>query len=133
MKYGETLYTTGTPDGVKWSKEEYERKIAYYGKDFLSAYIVDGEFLRELIEENLKIASTAEENFFEACRAYKQTIVRVLTETLEQLRIDYVENPMTGDIVFFATADEFAILDFEGIRKYDFHWATKDDCWIQRS
>ena len=129
LKYGEKLYTIGTPDGVMWTKEKYEQKVAYYGEKVLSRYIVDGEFLREKAESHYKTITTAEGNFLEACKAYKQTIVHELTEPLKQLGIDYVENPITGDVVFFATADELAMLDFDGIKEYFFHWATEDDCW----
>lgn len=53
LKYGEALYTTGTPDGEKWTKEFYEQRVEVFGKDLLSKYIVDGEFLRKSVESDM--------------------------------------------------------------------------------
>jgi hypothetical protein len=53
LKYGEALYTTGTPDGEKWTKEFYEQRVEFFGEDLLSKYIVDGEFLRKSVESDM--------------------------------------------------------------------------------
>ena len=53
LKYGEALYTTGTPDGEKWTKEFYDQRVEFYGEDLLSKYIVDGEFLRKSVESDM--------------------------------------------------------------------------------
>ena len=53
LKYGEALYTTGTPYGEKWTKEFYEQRVEFYGEDLLSKYIVDGEFLRKSVESDM--------------------------------------------------------------------------------
>lgn len=53
LKYGELLYTTGTPGGEKWSKELYDSRMEYYGRDFIDRYIVDGEFLFGLLNDDL--------------------------------------------------------------------------------
>ena len=41
------LYEEGLPDGTRWDKDFYERRIAFYGEALLARYIVNGEFLRE--------------------------------------------------------------------------------------
>ncbi len=53
LKYGELLYTVGTPEGEKWSRELYDKTIEELGEEFISQYIVDGVFLKEkaLIDE----------------------------------------------------------------------------------
>lgn len=53
LKYGELLYTTGTPDGERWAKELYDSRIEYYGRDLIDRYIVDGEFLFGLLNDDL--------------------------------------------------------------------------------
>lgn len=53
LKYGELLYTTGTPSGERWAKEFYDTTVEYYGKDFIDRYIVDGKFLYELLSADL--------------------------------------------------------------------------------
>ncbi|MBQ3228053.1 MAG: hypothetical protein IJB43_05670 [Clostridia bacterium] len=52
LKYGELVYTVGTPDGEKWAKELYDERIEYYGEELLSKYIVDGEFYKAQVEED---------------------------------------------------------------------------------
>ena len=47
LKYGEAVYTTGTPDGTKWGKELYDARVEFFGEELLSKYIVDGEFLKD--------------------------------------------------------------------------------------
>ena len=52
--YGEALYTTGTPEGERWSKELYEKTVAEFGEDFLACYIVNGELKRDLLEQEIE-------------------------------------------------------------------------------
>lgn len=49
LKYGDALYTTGTPDGIKWPEKRYNEALEYYG-DLINTYIVDGEFLRDKLQ-----------------------------------------------------------------------------------
>ena len=56
LKYGTDVYETGTPDGIRWSKEQYEERIFFYGESFLAKYIADGVFRSDLAEEDLKQA-----------------------------------------------------------------------------
>lgn len=57
LKYGESLYTTGTPEGELWSQERYSYKTQkYYGEQMLDSYIVNGEFLRGKLESDLAYA-----------------------------------------------------------------------------
>lgn len=58
LKYGKALYETGTPDGAKWSKALYDDKVAYFGEELLGKYIVDGEFLREALENDIAALPT---------------------------------------------------------------------------
>ncbi|WP_366509092.1 dockerin type I repeat-containing protein [Ruminococcus sp.] len=62
LKYGEALYTTGTPDGEKWTKDFYEQRVDFYGEEFLAKYIVDGEFLRDKVVSDMAEITTKENN-----------------------------------------------------------------------
>lgn len=53
LKYGEALYTTGTPTGEKWTKENYERTVAYYGNEIIQKYIVNEEFLKSKLSADI--------------------------------------------------------------------------------
>ena len=72
LKYGDLVYTTGTPEGEKWAKELYDERIEYYGEELLSKYIVDGEFSKAQVEEDSSNAITeAEQLEIMADDAYK--------------------------------------------------------------
>ena len=62
LKYGEALYTTGTPDGEKWTKDFYEQRVDFYGEEFLAKYIVNGEFLRDKVVSDMAEITTKENN-----------------------------------------------------------------------
>lgn len=53
LKYGTDLYTKGTPDGEKWTREMYEERVNYYGAYFLEQYIVNGSLLLSKIEQEM--------------------------------------------------------------------------------
>ena len=55
LKYGDLLYTTGTPDGEKWSKSLYDERVAFYGEDFIAKYIVNGEVQTDLLNEDYTV------------------------------------------------------------------------------
>ena len=62
LKYGEALYTSGTPDGEKWTKDFYEQRVDFYGEEFLAKYIVNGEFLRDKVVSDMAEITTKENN-----------------------------------------------------------------------
>ena len=72
LKYGDLVYTIGTPKGEKWAKELYDERIEYYGEELLSKYIVNGEFNKVQVEEDSSNAiATAEQLGIMADDAYK--------------------------------------------------------------
>lgn len=133
LKYGEALYKTGGPDGVKWAKELYEKRVAMYGEELLSKYIVDGEFLKAEVEAEVERrlngyhpARDAEEEAFNAFKVYAK---EKLIKELEQANVDYEIQTETGYVVFFVTAEEFAALSFENSDRCWFHWASNGRIW----
>ena len=62
LKYGEALYTTGTPEGERWAKTLYDERVAYYGMEFLARYIVEGELMTETLEREAQQYLTEYEN-----------------------------------------------------------------------
>ncbi|MBO5000357.1 MAG: hypothetical protein J6C58_05940, partial [Bacteroidaceae bacterium] len=79
LKYGELLYTTGTPDGEKWAKSFYDERVAFYGEDFIEKYIINGEVQTDLLNEDY---ATCQERFSEIAEeinalinAYKESYV----------------------------------------------------------
>ena len=111
LKYGEALYTTGTPDGEIWARDLYESKIAYYGTELLSKYIVNGNFLADQVAADLALAqnATAAQNAYdEAVSAfYSQTVAAAVSA----FSAKGLSCSVTGHgILFFASADRFARL-----------------------
>ncbi len=47
LKYGEALYTTGTPEGEKWAEELYWEEVEYIGQELLDQYVIEGVFYKE--------------------------------------------------------------------------------------
>lgn len=78
LKYGEALYTTGTPEGVKWDKDYYDETVSFIGKELIEEYIVDGEFLRDKAERDHETACNeleAERELYEQAFYDYDTIV----------------------------------------------------------
>ena len=128
LKYGDAVYTTGTPDGEGMAKEFYEERLAWYGEELLSRYIVDGEFLKEELEAEVERrlngyhpARDAEE---EALEAGKKQAIAELKPILDSLGLDYEEQIDAGELVFFATADEFVALPKDAVCG-TCHWAAR--------
>ena len=128
LKYGEALYTTGGPDGVKWAKAFYEERVAMYGEELLSKYIVDGEFLKAEVEAEIECRLNgyhpARDAYDEAFDAAINHAVVQFKAVLDSLGLDYQEQTNADELVFFATADEFVALPKEA-GCGDFHWASK--------
>ena len=128
LKYGEALYTTGGPDGVKWAKELYEKRVAMYGEELLSKYIVDGEFLKAEVEaeveRRLNGYHPARDAYDEAVDAAKRHAIAQLKTVLDSLGLDYEEQINAGELVFFATVDEFLALPTDAVCG-TCHWAAK--------
>ena len=88
LKYGETLYTTGTPEGVKWDKDYYDETVSFIGKELIEEYIVDGEFLKDKAERDYETAcnelETERELYEQALYDYETLIYDPLMKQLEE-------------------------------------------------
>ena len=73
LKYGEALYKDGAPDGTKWTREVYEKTVAYYG-DLFDKYIKNGELLENELLGEIKAVENAraelDRTFDEIASAY---------------------------------------------------------------
>ena len=126
LKYGEALYETGTPDGIIWDRRLYEDKIAYYGEELLSRYIVDGEFLREELENDLHdrkntASAQAEEAYGRAYAAYLDEFMPKLAEELTAGGISCKRMPeRNGCLLLTVTAAELENLPLENPEDWTF-------------
>ena len=126
LKYGDALYTTGTPTGEKWTKELYDETIETIGEDIIAKYIVDGEFLAEKLEADIAQCSeneTCRIAYEEACNAYYEFAVNEAARFLEEQNINYEKRNGT-ELVFFITADEFVSFSLNNV--LHFGLASKD-------
>ena len=119
MKYGEVLYTTGTPDGQKWTKEWYEDRTAYFGAEMLEKYIADGEFRKAQLEADLAaLKQQYQAAYSEAEAACYQdmtaSIIRMLAAQNIRCELSASPNRMVMEI----TADEFAALNMEHVTAF---------------
>ncbi|WP_295073495.1 dockerin type I repeat-containing protein [Ruminococcus sp.] len=119
LKYGELLYTTGTPDGEKWAKELYEQRVGFYGDEFLAKYIINGEFLRDKVEADIKNFSNAPHNALaEALKAYKKSMIQDSIEQLKQQNIRYEYSEASDELIIKVTSEEFKSLSIENVLYY---------------
>ena len=117
LKYGTALYETGTPDGEKWAKEFYEERIAYYGEELLSTYIVNGEFLKDKAEQDMNIAKENETSEYkDAEDAYKNAIHAYMTEIAAKVNGEAAGNC----IIIYMTKKQFSAFTVDDIEKWTF-------------
>ncbi|SEH79430.1 hypothetical protein SAMN02910265_02740 [Ruminococcus flavefaciens] len=119
LKYGEMVYTTGAPNGMKWTQEWYEDRVEYFGEELLSKYIVDGEFLEE--ELRLDINELMKENRIandEAEKAYYRYIANEAVKQLDKqgIRYEYMNDPKR--LVIYVTSEEFKALSLDNVARY---------------
>ncbi|MCH5197186.1 MAG: hypothetical protein J1F28_10745 [Oscillospiraceae bacterium] len=133
LKYGEALYLTGTPDGVKWAKEYYDRTVSEIGEELLSKYIVDGEFLKDELARDIETECAEREKardaFEKAYNEHRADACKTLMKQLEARGI-YCElkSGLNGLIIYISKAD-FAELTLENPENWVFGLASKDsDC-----
>ena len=129
LKYGETLYQTGTPDGEKWAQSLYEETIEFFGEDLLSKYIVDGVFLKEKVEADIDAAQsekTAQNAYELACCKYFEQTINATAKQIDPQAIDYDIIDDADFLIIFASENEFAALSFDGIENWYFSFAVED-------
>lgn len=140
LKYGEKLYTTGTPDGVIWPKELYENVVAQYTEVFLDKYIADGIFLKDKVAEDLLILAEkpAESQFNDAVAAYLLEKTQYVQNVLQKNGISCDTLWMSDGsvaalggvaLVLYATQEQFQNIEPDelGVKKSDvvFTFAAK--------
>ncbi len=120
LKYGEAL-VSGAPNGEKWAEPLYNERIEYFGEDLLAKYIVDGEFLKEKVEEDMaeyaEYERIARESYDTARKAYFRYFADEVIKQLEKQNVSYERNSET-DLTVFVSADEFITLSLDNVRDY---------------
>lgn len=120
LKYGELLYTTGTPDGEKWAKSLYDERVAFYGEDFIAKYIVDGEVQTDLLNEDYTVCQNRfteiSEEIVELINAYNSSYVDDLEDIF--VRSGTCTIVRNGSVFLFIQKDELAKLNVEGKDDY---------------
>ena len=124
LKYGETLYTTGTPGGEKWAKELYEERIRFYGEDILNQYIIDGEFLKDKLEADI----VKSENSNDATLAYKEAKNAYLTDLAQTIKGEFPTevNIEQEALIMYMTRDTFYAFTEGSISEWIFGFASKN-------
>lgn len=87
LKYGDLLYTTGTPNGTKWPQKRYNEALEYYG-DLLNTYIVDGEFLREKLQNDAVVTKEKMDSLYDLMQDACESYILYFAQTNLQVFID---------------------------------------------
>lgn len=120
LRYGELLYKGGAPNGEKWAESFYHERVEMYGEEFLATYIVDGEFLKDKVEQDLDAMSdrTASKLYDEAVEAYRLHTIKELAKALDEQGIRY---EMIKDyLVMYVTETELAQLSLSQPSQWHF-------------
>ena len=125
LKYGELLYTEGLPDGRKWTKEKYDERVAYYGEEFLSEYIVDGVYNSSKLgldrREIVSKIDTKEKLFTDLIQSFQTDCAPEIAKAFEQYAVTVKNNC----VYLFITLSEFETIDIENKEGYMFYWASR--------
>ena len=119
LQYGETIYTTGMPDGTKRTKEWYEERVEYFGEELLSKYIVDGKFLDENLRADInELTKNNRTVYKEAEKAYYSYISDEAIKQLDEqnIRYEYLIEPKR--VVIYVTAEEFKSIKLDNTARY---------------
>ena len=127
LKYGEALYTTGTPDGVKWTEDQYRYTIAYVGANAVEKYFVDGQFRHQLWQRDVqaleeKIADLAG-HVEVLVAAYEEQYLK--KDLAKFVRAGVCAEIKNGSIYLFATKGELEQLRVMGRSKYLLTFASR--------
>lgn len=124
LKYGAVLYETGTPTGEKWAKSLYEERVKYYGDALLKKYIVNGEFFKDKLEEDIEAAknsSAATDHYSKALAVYLDQIASKIHGSLPSETV-----PEYNGIIMYLTKDQFSSFTFDNVEGWTFDLAFKD-------
>lgn len=133
LKYGEEYYMTNTVviDGVPWTKDYYDRAVELVGKEFISEYFVDGEFLEDeftrVYDKAREEYRASEDAYSEAHNAWKTLRLEKETERLKALGIKCKLRNSVDSFIAFVTKDEFSALTFDDSGHWIFGLAQEDE------
>ena len=129
LKYGEALYTTGGPNGIKWTQELYEEKLAYFGEELINKYIVNGEFLADTLKKDIEEhnETSAARTYKLAYNAYLETVLSETEKILSENNIKCERAPYQIDSLnIVVTADELEYLPLENVEFWVFGLTNND-------
>lgn len=127
LKYGELLYTTGTPEGEKWTKELYDNTVAQYGEDFISKYIINGVVQHEKLIEDAALCRDKVDQLYlelnEAFSAYNKSYGESIKKEFDKNGVSSVLKD--GKLIIFVKKDELAKLKINNKDDFTLYLAKK--------
>ena len=123
LKYGTALYETGTPDGEKWTRSLYEETVREFGEEFLNKYIVDGQFLKDKVDQDIQTAMTQTA----ASDAFKKAKLSYLNDLAASIKGSFpseVSSSGNGIIVYMTKA-RFEAFEMAGSADWTFDLAVR--------
>ena len=127
LRYGESLYQTGTSNGEKWSKELYDETVEFYGREFLARYIVNGEFLRDKVNSDIEnYQMNAEAEYEEALQAYTTAMLKAAKHKIVGQNVACEISSNGNYLILYPTEEQFASLSFENSTEWFFGLEVKN-------
>lgn len=127
LRYGESLYQTGTSNGEKWSKELYDETVEFYGREFLARYIVNGEFLRDKVNSDIEnYQMNAEAEYEEALQAYTTAMLKAAKHKIVGQNVACEISSNGNYLILYPTEEQFTSLSFENSTEWFFGLEVKN-------
>lgn len=127
LRYGESLYQTGTSNGEKWSKELYDETVEFYGREFLARYIVNGEFLRDKVNSDIEnYQMNAEAEYEEALQAYTTAMLKAAKHKIVGQNVACEISSNGNYLILYPTEEQFVSLSFENSTEWFFGLEVKN-------
>ena len=127
LRYGESLYQTGTPDRPKWDKDLYDKTVEFYGKEFLARYIVNGEFLQDKVNSDIgNYQLKAEAEYEEAFQAYTTAMLKAAKDKVIGQNVACEISSDGNSLILYPTEEQFTTLSFDNLTEWYFGLEVKN-------
>ena len=123
LKYGEALYTEGSPEGYKWDKNLYAEQVAYFGEELINEYIKNGEFDSERLKADIDAYEDNDVKMYPI--AYSAYLASVMPKCAAKLTSNNVRCALNADntLTIYVTAAQFENLPLDDLGNWTFRLA----------
>ncbi len=126
LKYGELLYTTGTPGGTRWAKELYDARVEYYG-ELIPQYISNGEFDEQSARSDLSALMESVDSLNMRLNECRESYQELTPEELKMFSSDgmYTSSNCCGERYLFVQKSKLISSNITDRENYNLSLSTR--------